>query len=139
MVGFYLLFDRNCAEAIETYQKALNAELVTLRKYSDLPPDPAFPVAESDRNLVLHAQLRLENTELLCADSLERNARGDNMYVSVTTRDAALVQKAWDILRQGGKVYHDVAPSFFASLHGSLQDRYGVNWMFSALKDHSIA
>ena len=136
MLGFYLLFNRNCAEAIETYQKALGTELVTIRKYGDLPPDPAFPVAEEDRDLGLHAQLRLDNIDIMCADSRDRSTPGDNMYVSVTTKDAELVQKAWDMLKQGGEVYMDLAPSFFASHHGSLRDRYGVNWMFTALKEH---
>jgi PhnB protein len=38
------------------------------------------------------------------------------------------------MLKQEGEVYMDLAPSFFAKLHGSLRDKYGINWMFTALK-----
>lgn len=136
MLGFYLMFNRNCAEAIETYKDALDAELVKVRRYSDLPPDPKFPIAEGDKDLILHAQLRVNGMDMMCADSFKRSTPGENMYVAVTTKDAAFVQKAWDVLKQDGEVYMELAPSFFASLHGSLRDKYGVNWMFSALKEH---
>lgn len=56
------------------------------------------------------------------------------MYVSITTKDAGFIQRAWDVLKQDGKVYMELAPSFFADLHGSLQDKFGINWMLTALK-----
>lgn len=134
MLGHYLMFHRNCAEAIKTYEKALNAKIVELRKYSDMPANPAFPVPESDKDLVLHARLLVDDMELMCADGSGEVARGNNMYVSLTTKDAALVQKAWDVLRQDGEIYMELSPSFFAVLHGSLRDKFGINWMFTALK-----
>ena len=134
MIGHYLMFNRNCAEALEVYAKAFTARITEMQKYGDMPPDPAFPVAENDKGLVLHARLLLDNAEIMAADSSERSESGSNMYVSVTLKDAALVQKAWDALKPGGEIYMDLAPSFFAALHGSLRDRFGINWMFTALK-----
>jgi PhnB protein len=121
-------------EALETYAKAFDAQITEARKYGDMPPNPAFPIAESDKGLVLHARLNINGTQLMCADASESSESGSNMYVSVTTPDAALVQKAWDILKDGGKIYRELAPSFFARLHGSLRDRFGINWMFTASK-----
>lgn len=126
------MFNRNCAEALETYAKVFNAKIEEMQKYGDMPPNPAFPIAESDKGLVLHARLNLDGTQLMCADASERSVNGTNMYITITTPDAALVQKAWDTLKEDGEVYMDLAPSFFAALHGSLRDRFGVNWMFTA-------
>lgn len=134
MLGHYLMFNRNCVDAIRTYEKALDAKVVELQKYGDMPPNPAFPVSEADRDLVLHARLQLDGMEIMCADSSGRSVGGDNMYVSVTTKDAALVQKAWGLLAQDGEVYMELAPSFFAVLHGSLRDKFGISWMFTVLK-----
>jgi PhnB protein len=134
MIGHYLMFNRNCAEALKTYAKAFDAKISEMQKYGDMPPNPAFPIAESDKGLVLHARLNINDAELMCADASERIESGTNMYVSITTSDAALVQKAWDILKDGGKIYMELAPSFFASLHGSLRDKFGINWMFTASK-----
>jgi PhnB protein len=121
-------------EALETYAKAFNAKIGEAQKYGDMPPNPAFPIADSDKGLVLHARLTIDGTELMCADASESSSAGSNMYVTVTTPDAALVQKAWDALKDGGEIYMDLAPSFFAHLHGSLRDRFGINWMFTASK-----
>ena len=134
MVGHYLMFNRNCAEALAVYTNAFNAKITEIQRYGDMPPNPSFPIAESDKGLVLHARLHINGEELMCAESSDSSARGSNMYVSITTNDVALVKKAWDVLKTGGQIYMELAPSFFANLHGSLQDSFGINWMFTASK-----
>ena len=134
MLGHYLMFNRNCEEAVKVYEKAFNGKIIEMQKYSDMPPNPAFPIPDEDKNLVLHAKVQLDGMEIMCADSSERSIKGDNMYVSITTKDTGLVEKAWGILKQDGEIYMELAPSFFAALHGSIQDKYGINWMFTALK-----
>ena len=131
--GHYLMFDRACAEAMEFYKEAFGGEILEMRKYGDMPPNPAFPVAEADKGLVLHARLRVGDTEIMAADGKNRRAAGENMYITMTAKDAAAVQKAWDALKEGAEVYMDLAPTFFAALHGSLRDRFGINWMFTVL------
>ena len=132
MLGHYLLFDRTCAEALACYAEAFGIAVAEVMRYGDAPPDPSFPVAEEDKNLVMHSRLPIDGVDLMCADSTGRITPGDNQYVSVTTPDEAAIQKAWDVLKQGAEVYMDLQPTFFAPLHGSLRDRFGINWMFSA-------
>jgi PhnB protein len=127
------MFNGSCAEALECYKAAFNAQVSEITRYGDIPPDPAFPVSEARRKLVLHAKLAIDGEEIMCADSYDHSTHGDNMYVSVTTPDSAYVQKAWDILKAGGEVYMDLAPAFFSASHGSLRDKFGVNWMFTVL------
>lgn len=95
---------------------------------------PYFPVPDGDRDLSLHARLRICGAEIMCADSSGKSLGGTDMHVSVTTDGAGFVQRAWDLLLRDGRVYVEPAPSFFAALHGSLRDRFGVNWMFTALR-----
>jgi PhnB protein len=134
MIGHYLMFNRNCAEALETYAKAFNAKIEEMQKYGDIPPNPTFPIAESDKGLVLHARLNITGAELMCADASKSSVGGTNMYVAVTSPDAPFIQKAWDILKEDSEIYMELAPSFFSRLHVSLRDRFGINWMFSASK-----
>lgn len=70
----------------------------------------------------------------MCADSEDRNQPGENMYVSVTTEDLNLVRNAWNLLKEDAVIYMDLTPTFFAELHGSLRDKFGVNWMFTGVK-----
>ena len=133
MLGHYLMFNRNCAEALQTYEAAFGVKAAEVQKYGDMPPNPAFPVAEADKGLVLHARMTLDGAELMCADSRERWQSGTNMYVTVTTGDEAALKRAWDALAPGGEVYMALTPTFFAKLHGSLRDRFGISWMLTLM------
>jgi len=124
------MFGGNCQEALKTYEEAFDAKIAAIQKYSDMPPNPNFRVSEEQRNLVLHSSINILGSDFMCADSNSGCSAGSNMYVSVSADEAA-VRKAWDILKQDGKVYMELQPAFFAKLHGSLQDRFGINWMFS--------
>lgn len=134
MLGHYLMFNRNCAEALLVYEKAFDAKITEMQKYGDMPPNPNFPVPEENKELVLHSRIQLDGGEIMCADASDRGEAGNNMYVSITTKDAALIQRAWNILKQDGEIYMELTESFFAVLHGSLRDRFGINWMFTAIK-----
>lgn len=134
MLGHYLMFNRNCAEALLVYEKAFDAKITEMQKYGDMPPNPNFPVPDENKELVLHSRIQLDGGEIMCADASERGEAGNNMYVSITTKDAALIQRAWNILKQDGEIYMELTESFFAVLHGSLRDRFGINWMFTAIK-----
>jgi len=134
MLGHYLMFDRNCAQALEAYAEAFGVVVTDKQTYGDMPASPDFPVAEEDMGLVLHSRFVIDGVEVMCADSAERNKAGSNMYVSLTTKDAALVHRAWDVLKQDAEIYMELTPTFFAAGHGALRDRFGINWMFTALK-----
>jgi len=127
------MFNRNCEEALKVYTKAFKAKVTEIQKYGDIP-NQGFKVPERDKNLVLHARLHLGDMEIMCADSEERSQPGENMYITVTTKDLSLIKNAWNILKQDGKIYMEISPTFFAELHGSLRDRFGINWMFIGLK-----
>ena len=133
MFSHYLTFNRNCAEALAVYAEAFGAEIVTMEKYGDIA-NPGFPMAEADKGLVLHSCLQWEDSLLMCADSAERIQPGSNMYIAVTVKDQESVERAWNMLKQNAVIYMDLAPTFFALLHGSLRDRFGVNWMFTVEK-----
>lgn len=131
MLGHYLMFNRNCEEALAAYEKAFNTKVIMMQKYKDMPADPSFPVAEGDLNLVLHSRLIIDGTEIMCADSGQAPASGNNMYITLTSSNAEMVKQAWATLKDGGKIFLELNPSFFAKLHGHLQDKFGVNWMFT--------
>lgn len=134
MLQHYLLFDRTCGEALDLYAELFGGKIEEKQTYGDMPPDPNFPITEADKKLVLHSRIIIDGAELMCADASEPFVSGGNMYISITMSDMAEVQKAWDGLKTGGKIYMDLAPAFFAQAHGSLQDKYGINWMFTVPK-----
>jgi len=132
MIGYYLMFNNNCQDALDVYEKALGAKVLHKQTYGDMPPNPDFPVAEEDKRLVLNAQFEIAGTVLMASDVGQLSANnGNNMYITITTENKELVTRAWEILKEDGEVINDLEPAFFAELHGSLRDKFGINWMFS--------
>ena len=130
MPSFYLMFNGNCREALQAYESAFDTKVERVQKYSDMPPDPSFPISDADKDKIMHSLMHILGTEFMFSDSSDDCKPGSNMYVSVSG-DERTVRKAWDVLKKDGTVYMELAPAFFAKLHGSLRDRFGVNWMFS--------
>ncbi len=131
MLGHYLMFNRNCEEALKVYEEAFHTKTTMVQKYKDMPSNPNFPIPEQDMNLILHSRLVIDGTEVMCADSGQAPKSGSNMFITLTTGDLKLVEQAWNHLKEGGKIYLELSPTFFAKLHGHLQDKFGVNWMFT--------
>lgn len=61
----YLRMNGNGKEAVEFYKEALEAELIGVQTYSDMPPNPEFTLPEEAKNRVIHAQLKIGNTFLM--------------------------------------------------------------------------
>jgi len=134
MIGNYLMFNNNCGEALALYEQALGAKILHKQTYGDMPPNPDFPVSESDKHLVLNAQFEIAGTVLMASDVGPLSANtGSNMYITVTTDDKEFILNAWSLLKNNGEVVNELAPTFFDELHGSLRDQFGISWMFSVM------
>ena len=132
MIKPYLMFNEECKQAFSLYQKAFDGEMVAMQKYGDMPPNPEFPVAESDKELVLHAELKLTEAGYIMGSDGKRESHNDGkvcISVELDTEERAV--KAWNVLKDGGTVYMDLQPTFFSKLHGSVKDKYGVTWLFT--------
>jgi len=134
MFGYYLMFNRNCADAIAAYAKAFGVKIVEKQTLKEMTQTGSqFPFAKEDMDLIVYSKIKVGKTEIVCFDSSERSLPGLNMYIFIKD-DKETVQKAWAVLSQGGKIYASLESTTFAVLHGSLQDKFGVNWMFSVPK-----
>jgi len=131
MLNFYLMFNGNAKEAIDTYLKIFEGKLLFVQKYSDMPTDSNFQAGDEMADKILHASIEIAGSTIMCSDGLKEEGKCNNTYISLSA-DAAIVQKAWDALKQGGRVRYELSPTFFAKLHGSLEDKFGINWMFTA-------
>ncbi|MDR7078327.1 PhnB protein [Neobacillus niacini] len=132
MIKPYLMFNRECNEAFKLYLEAFNGEIVAMQKYGDIPSSPEFPISESDKDLVLHSEIKLtESGSLLGSDSNRVSSDSEKVVICVEPDSEESAIKAWNILKDGGTIYMDLQPTFFAKLHGSVKDKFGVTWMFT--------
>lgn len=65
----YLIMDGNAKEAIQFYEKALDAQVVMVQTFGEMPANPDFPLPESARDRVSHALLKVGETDLMFSDT----------------------------------------------------------------------
>ncbi|WP_329740595.1 VOC family protein [Dyella sp. A6] len=127
----YLFFDGRCEEAIAFYRQALDAEVLMLMHYADGPqgsgcPEGAMPPGDK----VMHASLRIGDAQLMVSDGFSRGQpQFAGTALSLTLADDAEAARRFAALADGGQVKQPLAPTFFASSFGMLEDRFGVPWM----------
>ncbi len=132
----YLMFDGNCAEAVEFYQKILGGESQILR-YGDAPPNPAFPVPAEAKDLVMHAELRKAGHLIRFADTFPGNRIrvGNNISFSLELEAKEEVQKVFEALAEKGQIEMELQQTFFSPLYGKLTDKFGITWQLTCQKE----
>ncbi|KNZ68919.1 3-demethylubiquinone-9 3-methyltransferase [Thermincola ferriacetica] len=125
----YFTFKGNCEEAVKFYQKVLGGEMQILR-FDDAPPNPAFPVPDHMKNLVLHAELRKDGHVIRFSDtSPDAPYRaGNNISFSLEFDTEDETRLTFEALSEGGQVEMELQETFFSPLYGKLTDRFGVTW-----------
>jgi PhnB protein len=131
----FLLFDGNCAEAMEFYRSCLGGDL-TITKVADTPMKDSMP-AEQHRKVV-HAHLKSTFMEFSATDWLhaQRSPRqGNTIGMYVHGGKYRELRTIFDRLAAGGEIElrDDLRDMPFGS-YGHLADRYGVHWFFQGEK-----
>ena len=128
----YLMFDGRCEEAIAFYQRAVGAELVTLKRYGEMKSVGNAPPMPQEK--VMHAALRIGDTVVFVSDGMCAGKPGfQGFSLSITAGSDAEAARLFDaIATDGGQVQMPIAKSFFASSFGMVADKFGVSWMVLA-------
>jgi PhnB protein len=136
-VSIYLNFERNTEAAFNYYKSVFKTEFSwPIHRMSEAPSDPAHPLAESDKNLVMHVALPLlGGVQLMGTDAPEfmgfKLRQGNNVYINLEPDTRAETKRLFNALAQGGKVEMPLADMFWGDYFGSLTDQFGVQWMFN--------
>jgi PhnB protein len=56
---------------------------------------------------------------------------GNNVILSVVTKDRQQIQNWFNKLRDGGTVGMDLQETFWSKLYGDVTDEYGTHWLFN--------
>ncbi|MEP6880936.1 MAG: VOC family protein [Dokdonella sp.] len=132
LVQPYLFFDGRSDEAIAFYQKSIGAKVLMRMPFGDAPEgaegcvDGSAPPADK----VMHATLQVGETQFMLSDGFcAGKPEFKGVSLSLTASDDAEAKRLFDGLADGGKITQALAPNFFASSFGMLDDRFGVSWM----------
>ena len=127
----YLFFDGRCEEAIEFYRQALSAELLMMMRFKDSPdPPPPGMVPPGSENKIMHASMRLGETEVMASDgSCMGKPSFQGVSLSLSVSSEAEADRLFSVLGEGGQVQMPIGKTFFSPRFGMVADRFGVSWM----------
>ncbi|BAB04569.1 glyoxalase/bleomycin resistance/extradiol dioxygenase family protein [Halalkalibacterium halodurans] len=138
----YLMLDGDGQAAIEFYQDALNAEVITIQTYGDLPEQPNSPMASVNKDLILHAHLKLGEMDLMISDQCldvdpERFPQhsGSPVTIALTTNNVEMTTEVFQKLASGGEEIAPLEKTFFSPLYGQVTDKFGITWHVSTQEE----
>jgi PhnB protein len=125
----YLFMDGRAEEAIEFWRKAVGAEVQMLMRWKDCPDKGNSPTPMPD-DKVMHASIRIGDSTILASDgNCSGQVKPQGFALSLTAKDPAEAQKAFNALSEGGQVQMPLGKTFFSPAFGMLADKFGVSWM----------
>lgn len=127
----FLLFDGNCAEAMQFYQSCFGGDL-TLIPLSETPMKAQCPPDQHHK--ITKALLRSGVVEFSATDWLHptrKPIQGNTTAMYVTGDEYAELSPIFDKLRDGAdpQLLVELREMPFG-IYGRLTDRYGVEWFF---------
>jgi PhnB protein len=129
----YLTFNGNCEQAFTFYQKIFGGEFQTFSRYKDMPPMPGMEIPENLSNRILHVSLPISKETILMASdanpAMGAVSIGQNIALSVNTKDKEEADKIFSALAEGGKITMPIANTFWGAYFGMLIDPFAVLWM----------
>jgi PhnB protein len=131
----FLLFDGDCAEAMEFYRACLGGDL-SLIKLGDTPMKDQLPPDRHQRIVNAHLKsgaIEFSATDWLHPTQVPKQGNMAAMYVSGDTYDE--LKPIFDKLSVGSdkELLVELCDMPFG-VYGHLTDRYGVGWFFRGMK-----
>ena len=127
----YLMFNGNCMEAIGFYEKAFNTKAVGVCQYKDTPPMEGMPPMPAEiEELVMHSVLPIGNSTIYLCDTTPDQARAfaNGSIPCVELDDAESVKDAFEVLKEGGKVFCEAGEAFWNKCYAEVEDKFGLKW-----------
>jgi len=138
-VNTYLNFSNNTEEAFSFYKSVFGGEFggMGIARFKDIPPQEGMPpLAEKDKNLIMHIELAITGGHVLMGTDAPESMGfavhfGNNVHISLEPDTRAETKKLYNALSAGGKITMELQDMFWGAYYGSCTDKFGVQWMFN--------
>ena len=123
-------FDGHCEEALMLYQKAFNAKVTCLLRYSDAKRDDwNRQLSPEQANYIYHAEMYVGGQRLMMCDNLDVDFRKSTALSLVITFDTKEdVSRAYEVLREGSETIYPMHSTTYSSCEVVFIDRFGFRW-----------
>jgi PhnB protein len=132
-VSAYINFNGNCREAVNYYFEVFGAEKPLFMTFAEMPPDPAFPVTDEIKDLIMHVNLKIKDSLVMFSDVTPGMPLilGNNISLIVESKDINEIKSFFNKMKVEGTVQMDLQETFWSKCYGSLKDKFGITWQFN--------
>ncbi|MGN8644520.1 VOC family protein [Gracilibacillus sp. HCP3S3_G5_1] len=129
----YLVTNGDGQEAVKFYQEAIDAEIISVQTFADLPNQAEMGIVEEGKDRILNAHLRVGETDFMLSDTMpgQPYQLGDQVNVALVISDKATTKRVFENLSKGGNVVMPLQEVFWSPLYGQVTDKFGVAWQIS--------
>ncbi|MFP3390954.1 VOC family protein [Brevibacillus sp. SIMBA_040] len=126
----YVVLDGDTREAIAFYEKALDAKVVFVQTFADMPANPDFPLPDEAKDRVAHASLKVGDSDLMFSDSFpgQSISKGDQVTICIVSDDVEKSKRIFDALQDGGQVHMPLQETHFSPAYGNVKDKFGITF-----------
>lgn len=123
-------FSGNCEEAIRFYEKVFNTKADFILRYSDAKKeDFVLELTEQEKNFVYHAEMKIGSQRIMFADVITfKIEQGNSLFLTITFDSKEEVEKAYNILKEDGRILVPLRKTTYSSAACSLIDKFGIRW-----------
>lgn len=132
-VNPYLVLDGTSQEAIRFYEQVLDAKVLHMQKFGDMPPNPEYPLPEEAKDRVSHALIQVGVGELMFSDTFpgQPSTKGDMISICIETDNAEESKRIFSALQDGGTVTMPIQETFWSPAYGIVTDKFGVQFQIT--------
>ncbi|MGZ4163654.1 MAG: VOC family protein [Tumebacillaceae bacterium] len=121
----YLSMAGQAEEAMNFYADVFGGEVVQLDRYSS---QPGVQVAEGFADKVLHGRVKIGDEFIYFSDIDREVVSGNQISLSMEFEQEDQIDRAFDLLSQGGSVFIALAKMFWGAKYGKVTDKFGITW-----------
>ncbi|WP_078410693.1 VOC family protein [Priestia abyssalis] len=131
----YLVLNGNGQEAVKFYENALDAKVEIIQTFGEMPENPEFSIPVDAKDRVLHAHLKVGNTDLMISDTFpgQPHQIGSQVTIAIRLNDVEKSKEVFEKLQEGGQIVMPLQETFWSPSYGQVTDKFGVEWQISTL------
>ncbi|WP_339227453.1 VOC family protein [Oceanobacillus sp. FSL K6-2867] len=130
----YIILDGTGIEAVDFYKDTLGAKVLGIQTYGDMPDNPEFKPSAEAKNRVMHASLKIGNSELMITDTFpgQPYQLGSQLCIAILPDTAAEANELFAKLQDDGEVIMPLQETDWSPAYGQVKDKFGITWQVSA-------
>jgi PhnB protein len=138
-VSTYLNFPRNTEEVFIFYKSIFGGEFSGggIFRFGNIPPQEGMPpLAEADKNLIMHIELPIMGGHVLMGTDAPETMgfkvnSGNNVHIMIEPDSREEAKRLFEGLSDGGIPTMPLQDVFWGAYYGTCTDKYGIQWMFN--------